>query len=98
MVSSTPAGSGLPMGLIPGALPSDHASRQTLKITAMRFPPGHSQFGLFILLLALPRSVMAVLVTAIHVLQQGKTWVPGTRLAMTSRTRYDSRKATQCFA
>src|SRR5580700_3867183 len=48
MVSSTPAGSGLPIGLMPGALPSDHASRQTLKTTAMRFFFGHSQFGLFI--------------------------------------------------
>lgn len=47
MVSSTPAGSGLPIGLIPGALPSDHASRQTLNTTAMRLPFGHSQFGLF---------------------------------------------------
>src|SRR5258706_13593233 len=41
MVSSAPAGSGLPIGLMPGALPSDHASRQTLKITAMGLPPGH---------------------------------------------------------
>src|SRR6185312_10086062 len=41
MVSSAPAGSGLPMGLMPGALPSDQASRQTLKTTAMDFPPGH---------------------------------------------------------
>src|SRR5271154_2516897 len=47
MVSSTPAGSGLPIGLIPGALPSDHASRQTLNTTAMRLPFGHSQVGLF---------------------------------------------------
>jgi hypothetical protein len=47
MVSSTPAGSGLPIGLMPGALPSDHASRQTLNTTAMRLPFGHSQFGLF---------------------------------------------------
>ncbi len=45
MVSSTPGGSGLPIGLMPGALPSDHASRQTLKTTAMRLPFGHSQFG-----------------------------------------------------
>ena len=43
MVSSAPAGSGLPIGLIPGALPSDHASRQTLKITATGFPPGQRQ-------------------------------------------------------
>src|SRR4051812_44650186 len=34
MVSSAPTGSGLPIGLMPGALPSDHASRQTLS-------PGH---------------------------------------------------------
>src|SRR5574341_1439434 len=43
MLSSTPGGSGLPIGLMPGALPSDHASRQTLKTTAMRFLPGQSQ-------------------------------------------------------
>ena len=47
MVSSTPAGSGLPIGLMPGALPSDQASRQTLKTTAMRLPFGQTQFGLF---------------------------------------------------
>ena len=46
MVSSTPAGSGLPIGLMPGALPSDHASRQTLNTTAMRLSFGHSQSGL----------------------------------------------------
>src|SRR6202140_4702191 len=45
MVSSTPAGSGLPIGLIPGALPSDQASRQTLNTTAMRLPFGQTQFG-----------------------------------------------------
>src|SRR5215471_19989118 len=44
MVSSTPAGSGFPIGLIPGALPSDQASRQTLKTTAVRLPLGHTQF------------------------------------------------------
>src|SRR5258705_7239517 len=44
MVSSTPGGSGFPIGLMPGALPSDHASRQTLKTTAVRLPLGHSQF------------------------------------------------------
>src|SRR5215470_3062731 len=44
MVSSTPAGSGFPIGLIPGALPSDQASRQTLKTTAVRLPFGHTQF------------------------------------------------------
>src|SRR5258708_21685467 len=44
MVSSTPAGSGFPIGLMPGALPSDHASRQTLKTTAVRLPLGQSQF------------------------------------------------------
>src|ERR1700734_986940 len=47
MVSSTPTGSGLPIGLMPGALPSDHASRQTLNTTAMRLPFGHSQSGSF---------------------------------------------------
>src|SRR3981081_3010827 len=47
MVSSTPGGSGLPIGLMPGALPSDQASRQTLSTTAMRFFFGHSHFGLF---------------------------------------------------
>src|SRR5262249_9948176 len=47
MVSRTPCGSGLPIGLIPGALPSDQASRQTLNTTAIRFPPGQRQFGLF---------------------------------------------------
>src|SRR5580700_1268846 len=47
MVSSTPAGSGLPIGLMPGALPSDQASRQTLKTTAMRLSFGQTQFGLF---------------------------------------------------
>ena len=45
MVSSTPAGSGLPIGLMPGALPSDQASRQTLNTTAMRLPFGQTQFG-----------------------------------------------------
>src|SRR5205807_5192689 len=43
MVSSTPCGSGLPIGLMPGALPSDHASRHTLNTTAMRLLFGHSQ-------------------------------------------------------
>src|ERR1700733_4473519 len=43
MVSSTSAGSGFPIGLMPGALPSDHASRQTLNTTAMRLPVGHTQ-------------------------------------------------------
>ena len=43
MVSSTPGGSGLPIGLIPGALPSDQASRHTLNTTAMRFPFGQRQ-------------------------------------------------------
>src|SRR5512140_277011 len=47
MVSSTPAGRGLPIGLMPGALPSDHASRQTLSTTAMRFFFGHNHFGVF---------------------------------------------------
>src|SRR5580704_17949552 len=47
MVSSTPAGSGLPIGLMPGALPSDQAWRQTLKTTAMRLPFGQTQFGCF---------------------------------------------------
>ena len=45
MVSSTPAGSGLPIGLMPGALPSDQASRHTLKTTAMRLSFGQTQFG-----------------------------------------------------
>src|SRR6201981_755028 len=54
IVSSAPAGSGLPIGLMPGALPSDHASRQTLKTTAVRLPRGqvqcgHLQSGCFIL-------------------------------------------------
>src|ERR1700688_4893835 len=48
MVSSTPAGRGLPMGLMPGALPSDQASRHTLKMTAMRLLPGQSQSCCFI--------------------------------------------------
>src|SRR5690242_14920838 len=43
IVSSAPCGSGLPIGLMPGALPSDHASRQTLKITAMGLLPGQRQ-------------------------------------------------------
>src|SRR5208282_1870981 len=47
MVSSTPAGSGLPIGLMPGALPSDHASRQTLQTTAMRLPLCQTQVGCF---------------------------------------------------
>src|SRR5688572_10324323 len=47
ILSSTPAGSGLPIGLMPGALPSDHASRQTLKTTAMRLPPGHVHCACF---------------------------------------------------
>src|SRR5258708_5257886 len=50
-VWSTPAGSGFPIGLMPGALPSDHASRQTLKTTAVRLPLGQSQFAGF----AMPR-------------------------------------------
>src|SRR5262249_29248779 len=45
IVSSAPTGSGLPIGLMPGALPSDHASRQTLKTTAMRLPAGQVQCG-----------------------------------------------------
>src|SRR5215471_14019414 len=48
MVSSAPCGSGLPIGLMPGALPSDHASRQTLKSTAIGLSPGHRQSGLAI--------------------------------------------------
>src|SRR5262245_40480573 len=48
IVSSTPGGSGLPIGLMPGALPSDHASRHTLNTTAMRFPLGHIHPGRFI--------------------------------------------------
>src|ERR1700738_3145273 len=51
MVSSTPGGSGFPIGLMPGALPSDQASRQTLKTTAVRLPLGHTQFAGF----AMPR-------------------------------------------
>ena len=47
MVSSTPAGSGLPIGLMPGALPSDHCSRQTLNTTAMRLLFGQSQSMFF---------------------------------------------------
>src|SRR3990172_4845273 len=45
MLSTIPgtAGSGLPIGLMPGALPSDQASSATLKTTAIRLPPGHSQ-------------------------------------------------------
>src|SRR5689334_43730 len=43
MVSSAPAGSGLPIGLMPGALPSDQASRHRLNTTAMRLPPGQVQ-------------------------------------------------------
>src|SRR5713101_6698951 len=54
MVSRTPGGSGLPIGLMPGALPSDQASRQTLNTTAMRLPFGHSHFEFFIAL-TLPR-------------------------------------------
>src|ERR1700738_2975173 len=50
MVSRTPGGRGLPIGLMPGALPSDQASRQTLNTTAMRLPVGHSRFGWFIAL------------------------------------------------
>src|SRR5579863_1640193 len=45
MVSRTPAGSGLPIGLMPGALPSDQASRHTLKTTAIRLPFGQTQCG-----------------------------------------------------
>src|ERR1051326_7720112 len=41
MVSSATAGSGLPIGLMPGAFPSDQASRQTLNTTATRLPFGH---------------------------------------------------------
>src|SRR5881394_3053887 len=57
MVSSTPAGSGLPIGLMPGALPSDHCSRQTLNTTAMRLSLGQSQSAFFMALFmdALPR-------------------------------------------
>src|SRR5579885_1952601 len=49
MVSSTPGGSGFPIGLMPGALPSDHASRHTLKTTAVRLLPGHSQLAGFVM-------------------------------------------------
>src|SRR3990167_4535927 len=51
IVSITPgmAGSGFPMGLMPGAFPSDHASRQTLNITAMRLLFGQSQLTFLIL-------------------------------------------------
>jgi len=45
----------LPIGLMPGALPSDHASKHTLKTTAMRFLFGHSQVGFFIDATRLPR-------------------------------------------
>src|SRR3989304_291486 len=50
IVSITPgmAGSGFPMGLMPGAFPSDHASRQTLNITATRLLFGQSQFTFLI--------------------------------------------------
>src|ERR1700722_2844541 len=50
MVSSTPEGNGFPIGEMPGALPSDHASRQTLKTTAVRLPFGHTQFTGFVML------------------------------------------------
>src|SRR5262249_35559276 len=56
MVSSAPAGSGFPIGLMPGALPSDHASRQTLKTAAVRLPLGHSQFAGFAMPRRPPRS------------------------------------------
>src|SRR5258708_38582734 len=59
MVSSTPAGSGFPIGLMPGALPSDHASRQTLKTTAVRLPLGHTQFTGLVMLRYAPRRVGA---------------------------------------
>src|SRR5687768_7927687 len=39
------AGRGLPIGLKPGALPSDQASNATLNATAMRLPPGHCQLA-----------------------------------------------------
>src|SRR5260370_14088895 len=55
MVSSTPAGSGFPIGLMPGALPTDHASRQTLKTTAVCLPFGHSQFTGFVMPRHAPR-------------------------------------------
>src|SRR5271154_4920485 len=54
MVSSTPAGSGLPIGLMPGALPSDHASRQTLKTTAIFLPCGQTQFTCCLILHCAP--------------------------------------------
>src|ERR1043166_4820761 len=54
MVSSTPAGSGLPIGLMPGALPSDHASRQTLKTTAIFLPRGQVQFTCCLILHSAP--------------------------------------------
>ena len=54
MVSSTPAGSGLPIGLMPGALPSDHASRQTLKTTAIFLPCGQTQFTCCLMLHCAP--------------------------------------------
>src|SRR5712675_1772033 len=55
MVSSTPDGNGFPIGLMPGALPSDHASRQTLNTTAVRLPLGHTQFTGFVILRRAPR-------------------------------------------
>src|SRR5437868_5427453 len=63
MVSSTPAGSGLPIGLMPGALPSDHASRHTLNTTAMRLLVGHSRLGGLIAVSALgaPVKISALL-------------------------------------
>src|SRR3979409_2463791 len=54
MVSRTPGGSGLPIGLMPGALPSDHASRQTLKTTAVRLPLGHTRFTGLVMLRCAP--------------------------------------------
>src|SRR5262245_53839391 len=63
MVSSTPAGSGFPIGLMPGALPSDHASRQTLKTTAVRLPLGHSQFTGWVMPRHAPRFPRGILIS-----------------------------------
>src|SRR3954454_12238474 len=79
MVSSTPAGSGLPIGLMPGALPSDHASRQTLKTTAMRLLFGHSQsafLGTAFLRIFYDRRLAAIATAATGARRRGA--MPGT--------------------
>src|SRR6516225_1667821 len=96
MVSSAPAGSGLPIGLMPGALPSDHASRHTLNTTAIRLPSGHTHFTRPAM-----RSVL-VLASSYQVLvvgqSKGTIRCPGVRGRAATRCRPATRAARQARA